>query len=119
MKSNPVGTNPTSIKRAILWGLGQALALVLVCGVAVGAVALLQRWEASADGFLDKVALLLLFVTAALVSVIVVLARPAYLALKQRLAEGVLLVLSTTAWLALMVGSVLIVIKVFDVHTIF
>ena len=119
MKSNLTIINPTSIKGAIFWGLGQALCLVLVCGIAVAAVALLQRWESSTDGFLDKVALLLLFITAALVSGLVTLTRPAYLVLKQRLTEGVLLVLSTTIWLALMVGSILIVIKVFDIHTIF
>ena len=118
MKPDLTGINPASIKRAILWGFGQALSLVFVCGVAVAAMALLQRWESSVDGFLDKAALLLLFVTAALVSVIVVLARPTYLVLKQRLTEGVLLVLSTIAWLVLMVGSILIVIKVFDVHTL-
>ena len=119
MKSNITGINLTSIKRVILWGLGQAACLVLVCGIATTAVALLQRWESSTDGFLDKVALLLLFVTAALVSGLVVLARPAYLFLKQRLTEGVLLLLVTIIWLAIMVGFILIVIKIFDVHTIF
>ena len=111
--------NLAIIRGAIFWGLGQALSLVLVCGISVSAVALLQRWESATDGFLDKVALLLLFVTAALVSVIVVLARPAYLVLKQRLTEGISLLLATIIWLALMVGFILIAIKVFDVHTIF
>ena len=119
MKSSMTRVNPVSIRSAILWEFGQALSLLFTCGVAVAAVALLQRWEDSSDGFLDKVALLLLFVTAALVSGLAVLARPAYLVLKQRLTEGVLLILSTIAWLVLMVGSILIIIKVLDVHTIF
>lgn len=118
MKLDLTGVDPASIRRVILWGLGQAVCLLLICGIAVSAVALLQRWESSTDGYLDKVALLLLFVTAALISGIVVLTRPAYLFLKQRLTEGVLLVLSTIAWLVLIVGSILIVIKVFDVHTL-
>jgi len=118
MRSNMTEVNLANIRRAIFWGLGQALFLVLVCGLAVSAVALLQRWESSADGFLDKVALLLLFVTAALVSATVVLARSAYLVLKQRLTEGVLLLTSTIVWLAFIVGSILIVIKVFDIHTL-
>jgi hypothetical protein len=119
MKPNMTEINPANILRAILWGFGQALSLVFVCGIAVAAVALLQRWEDSSDGFLDKVALLLLFITAALISMVVVLARPAYLVLKQRLTEGVLLILATISWLALMTGFILIVIKAFDVHSIF
>jgi hypothetical protein len=119
VKADLTGINPANIKRAIFWGLGQALSLLFVCGVAVAAVALLQRWESSTDGFLDKVALLLLFITASLISLVLVLARPAYLLLKQRLTEGVLLILATISWLALMAGLILIVIKVFDVHAVF
>ena len=119
MKPNITEIKRANILRAIFWGLGQALCLIFVCGIAVAAVALLQRWEDSSDGFLDKVALLLLFITAALISMIVVLARPAYLVLKQRLMEGVLLILATVSWLALMTGLILIIIKVFDVHSIF
>ncbi len=118
MRSEITRFNPAIIKRVILWGLGQAVCLLLVCGIAVSAMALLQRWESSTDGYLDKVALILLFVTVALVSGIVVLTRPVYLFLKQRLTEGILLVLSTIGWLVLIVGSILIVIKVFDVHTL-
>lgn len=119
MKSNITESNQAHIKSAALWGLGQSLFLVVVCGISVFAVALLQRWESSTDGFLDKVAMLLLFITAALISAMVVLARPAYLFFTQRLTEGVFLLMSTIIWLALMVGSILIVIKVFDIHTIF
>ncbi len=118
MKIGPNRVSPASIKSAILWGLGQALSLVLVCGIATAAVALLQKWESSKDGFLDKAALLLLFVTAALVSGVVILARPTYLVTKQRITDGVLLVLSTIIWLVLMAGATLLVIKVFDVHTL-
>ena len=118
MKSGLNNISPASIRSAVLWGFGQALSLVLICGIATAAVALLQKWESSRDGFLDKAALLLLFVTAALVSGVVILARPAYLVIKQRITDGVLLVLSTIIWLVLMAGAALIIIIIFDIHTL-
>lgn len=105
--------------RTILWGLAQALITVLFSSAAVAAATQLQRWESSTDGYLDKVALLLLFAVSALVVGGLVLARPAYLILQQRLKEGFVLLVSTTVWLMLMLGAILIVIVFFDVHTIF
>ncbi len=81
----------------------------------MGGVTLLQRWEAPGDGYLDKLALVLLFVTAALVSALLVLAYPLYLVLQQRLREGFSLLLSTTGWLVLILVSVIAAI-VFGLH---
>lgn len=99
--------------RAIFCGLMQASATVLFCGVAVRIVAQLQKWEAPNDGYFDTVALLLLFVTSALVSATLVLAYPSYLLLHQRLREGFLLLLSTVIWLVLILASILAAIAFF------
>jgi len=103
----------------ILWGLVQALFTVLICGLATVAFTQLQGWESSTDGFMDKIALLLLFVTSALVSGTVVLARPAYLMLNQRIREGFFLLLSAIFWLVLVLICAIVVIVFFDVHAIF
>ncbi len=105
--------------RAILWGLGQALATVLFCSVAVVVATQVQKWEGPKDGYLDDLALLLLFVTSALVSASLVLAYPAYLVLKQQISEGFLLLLSTVAWLVLMLGAIITAIAFLDIHTVF
>ena len=49
----------------------------------------------------------------------VVLARPTYLMLTQRINEGFLLLLATIIWLVLILGCVLVAIVFFHVHTIF
>ena len=54
-----------------------------------------KKWGAPTDDYLDRLALLLLFVTAALVSATLFLAYSSYLMLKQRLREGLSLLLST------------------------
>lgn len=105
--------------RTILWGLAQALATVLFSGAAVAAATQLQRWESSTDGYLDKVALILLFAVSVLVGGGLVLTRPAYLILQQRLKEGFILLLSTIVWLMLMLGCFLVVIVFLDIHTLF
>ena len=79
----------------------------------------LQKWETRADGFLDDLALLLLFGIAALISGTVVLARPVYLMLRQRIGEGFFLLLSTIFWLVLVLICAIVVIVFFDVHAIF
>jgi hypothetical protein len=99
-----------SNKKAVLTGLAQALATLAVCAVAVLMAERLQQLEDPNDGYLDSVALLLLFVTSALVCGAIVLAYPAYLLLRLRLREGYLLLLSTIGWLVAMLGSVLAVI---------
>ena len=104
--------------RAVFQGFGQAIIVIFICGLTVLGTAFLQRWEASADGYLDKVALILLFGVAALVSGTVVMACPAYLVLQQRIREGFLLLLLTIIWLVLMLGGILISIIFFDIHTI-
>ncbi len=76
----------------------------------------LQKWESPSDGYLDKVALLLVFVSAALVSGTLVLAYPSYLLLQQRLNEGFLLLLCTIGWLVLVLGSVLALIVFSDIR---
>ena len=99
-----------SNKSVILLGLAQAAATLVVCGVAVMLVEKLQQWEDPKDGYLDSVALVLLFITSALVSGTLVLAHPGYLLLQQRLREGYLLLLSTIGWLVAILGSILAVI---------
>jgi hypothetical protein len=99
-----------------VYGLGQALAALVVCAVAVVLVEKIQSWEDPNDGYLDSVALLLLFVTSALVCGTIVLACPAYLLLRLRLREGYLLLLSTAGWLVAMLGSVLAVIVFSDLR---
>lgn len=100
--------------RPIFWGLAQALAAVVICGLGVAAVTRLQRWESSSDGFLDKVALVLVLVASALVGGTVILGRPAYLALQQRAVDAFRLLLYTVLW----VGVLLVLIVFFDVHAI-
>ena len=103
----------------ILWGLLQALVTSFICGLAMLALAHLQEWESSYDGYVDKVALLLLFVTSALISGTVVLAGPAYLMLQQRINEGFLLLLSTVVWLVLILACVFVGIVFWNIHTLF
>ena len=105
--------------RTILWGLLQALVTVIICGLAILAFAQLQSWESCSDGYVDKIALLLLFVTSALISGTAVLARPAYLMLQQRINEGFQLLLSTIIWLVLILTCVFMGIVFLDLHTIF
>jgi hypothetical protein len=105
--------------RTIILGLAQASATVLVSSIAIGTVAQLQRWEASTDGYLDKLALLLLFVSSALVSAALVLAYPFYLVLQRQLRAGFLLLLATTAWLMLILVGILITIVFLNIHTLF
>lgn len=105
-----------NIKRLVLQALAQTVAIVLVCGVAVGVMRQLQRWESPTDGYLDKVALLLLFAISALVSAVLALAYPSYLVLQQRLREGLLLLLATVGWLVLILGGILTVIMFPDIH---
>jgi hypothetical protein len=105
--------------RTVLLGLVQALATVLIAGIALKMVAQIQKWESPSNGYFDDFALLLIFVTSALVSGTLVLAYPAYLLLQQRLKEGFLLLFSTIAWLILMLIGVLMAIVFFDIHTIF
>jgi len=105
--------------KAILWGLVQALVTVFLCGMAVGITIQLQRWEAPGNGYLDSLALLLLLGIAALASATAVLAYPAYLILQRRLREGFGLLLSTIAWLVLLLGAMLTAIVFFDNHGIF
>ena len=92
---------------------------MLFSSAAVAAATQLQRWESSTDGYLDKVALLLLFAVSALVGGGLVLARPAYLILQQRLKEGFVLLVSTTVWLVLILGCLLVVVVFLDIHTLF
>ncbi len=105
--------------RAILWGLAQALATVLFSGIAVGMVVQLQKWEAPSDGYFDDLALLLLFVTSALISATLVLAYPSYLLLQRQLRAGFLLLFSTIAWLVLMLVTLIIAIVFFNMHATF
>ena len=97
----------------------QAFLTMFICGLATVVFTQLQGWESSTDGFVDKTALLLLFVTSALIAGTVVLARPTYLMLTQRINEGFLLLLATIIWLVLILGCVLVAIVFFQVHTIF
>jgi hypothetical protein len=108
-----------SLKRAILWGFAQAISVLVLGGLAVGAAAQLQRWESSTDGFLDKVALALLLAISVLLGGLTVLGWPGYLVLQQRVREGVLVLASTTFWLVATLGVILILVILLDVHTIF
>ncbi len=103
-------------KRLVLLALAQAMAIVLVCGVAVSVMRQLQKWESPTDGYLDKVALLLLFAISAFVCAVLALAYPAYLVLQQRLREGFWLVLTTVGWLVVILGGILAVIVFPDIH---
>ena len=105
--------------RAILWGLVQAVATVLFCTLAIAVATQIQKWEGPKNGFIDDLALLLLFVASALVSATLVLAYPAYLVLKQQINEGFALLLSTIIWLVLMLAGILTFIAFFDIHSIF
>jgi ABC-type multidrug transport system fused ATPase/permease subunit len=104
-------SNNTSVGfKTIFHGLVQAVATSVVCFIAVGAVLQLQKWEAPNDGYLDDVALLLVFGVAALVSAALVLVYPAYLVFSQRLKEGFSLLISTILWLIVILVGILGVI---------
>jgi drug/metabolite transporter (DMT)-like permease len=105
-----------NIKRLVLQALAQTVAILLVCGVVVVVMRQLQKWESPTDGYLDKVALLLLFAVSALVSAVLALAYPSYLVLQQRLREGFLLVLATVGWLVVILGGILALIVFRDIH---
>jgi hypothetical protein len=105
--------------KLVLWGLLQTIIVIIICGLALLAAAQLQQWEASNDGFLDDLVLLLVFGVAALISGTAVLAYPVYLVLKQRIREGYTLLISTIIWLVLLLGCALIGIVFLDIHTIF
>jgi hypothetical protein len=105
--------------KTILWGLIQALIVIFICGVALVASIQMQKWEAPVDGFVDDLALLLIFGVAAFMSGTVVLTYPAYLILHQRIKDGYMLLIATIAWLLLLLGCLLIVIVFLDIHTIF
>ena len=98
--------------RTILWGFVQALVTVFVCGLAYIVFIQMQGWESCTDGFLDKITLVLLFVTSALVSATLVLGYPSYLLLQQRLKDGYLLLLFTVGWLMLIMLGIIAVIVV-------
>jgi hypothetical protein len=105
--------------KTILWGLIQSLIVILICGIALVASSQMQKWEAPVDGFVDDLAMLLIFGVAALISGTVVLTYPAYLILHQQIKEGFMLLIATIAWLLLLLGCLLIVIVFLDIHTIF
>ena len=106
MVSNTVNGNI----RAVFLGLAQAVATFVVFSITIGAVSQLQKWESPADGYLDKVAILLLLGTSALISVTLVLAYPAYLMLSQRFREGFSILLYTILWLIIMLAGTTTVI---------
>ena len=108
-----------NLRRGLVWGFGQAMTALLLCGLAVGVASKLQGWESSTDGFLDKVAMALLLVTSASVAGLVVLGRPGYLVLQRRAEEGAIVLVSTVFWLAATFGGILVLIVLLDVHTIF
>jgi hypothetical protein len=99
--------------KVVFLGLAQALAVLFVCAIAISALSQLQKWESSTDGYLDSVALVLIFVVSALVSATLVLAYPAYLLLSQRLKEGFSLLFSTILWLIIilvcMIGVIIFI----------
>lgn len=104
-----------SNRKLVFLGLVQASTTFLVCAVAIWLEEQLQKWEGPGNGYFDAVSLLLVFVTSALVSATLVLGYPLYLLLRQRLREGFSLLLATTGWLILILGSAIIAI-VFGVH---
>ena len=93
--------------RTVLLGLAQASATVFYSGIAVKAVAQLQKWEPPTDGYLSDLALLLLFVVSALVSGALILGYPGYLILHQKSEGGFWLLLSTIVWLILILAGVI------------
>ncbi len=105
--------------KTILWGLVQTLIVIIICIITLLGTAQMQKWEASSDGFLDDLALLLLMGVATLVCGTVVLARPVYLWLHQRTNEGFILLISTIGWLVILLGCVFLGIIFLDIHSIF
>jgi len=104
--------------KTILWGLLQALIVIIICFITLMGTIQMQKWEAPNDGFLDDFALLLLFGIAALVCATVVLARPVYLWLQQRTNEGFILLISTIVWLVILLGCIFLGIIFLHIHTV-
>ena len=103
-------------KRIALLGLAQALSTALYVVLVVLFMVGLPSIDDSSDvdgqtiEYLIAVGVLLLFVVSACISGALVLGYPVGLALKQRVRDAVLLVVSTVAWLMLLLAVVVAVI---------
>ena len=104
-----------SSRKLVFLGLVQAVATFLVCALAIWLEDQVQEWEGPGNGYFDDVSLLLVFVTAALVSAVLVLGYPVYLFFRKQIREGFLLLISTGGWLVLMVAGALTAV-VLGVH---
>jgi len=105
-----------SRKRIALLGLAQALGTVLYVVLVVLFLVGLPSIDDSSDvdgqtiEYLTAVGVLLLFVVSACISGALVLGYPVVLALRQRIRDAVLLVVSTVAWLILLLAVVVTII---------
>jgi hypothetical protein len=94
----------------IVWGFIQASVTMLYSGLAVRLALQLQHWVSPTNGYVDKLALILLLGISGLIVGLLILARPAYLLLKQQLRDGFVLLLSTIFWLVLMLMVIFIIV---------
>lgn len=104
-----------SNRKLVSLGLVQALATFLVCALAIWLEEQVQKWEGPGDGYFDDVSLLLVFVTTALVSAVLVLGYPLYLLFQKQIREGFLLLISTGGWLILIAAGAITAV-VLGVH---
>ena len=102
-------------RKLVFLGLVQALATFLVCALAIWLEEQVQKWEGPGNGYFDDVSLLLVFVTTALVSAVLVLGYPLYLLFQKQIREGFLLLISTGGWLVLIAAGAITAV-VLGVH---
>lgn len=102
-------------RKLVFLGLVQASAAFLVCALAIWLEEQLQKWEGPGNGYFDDVSLLLVFVTTALVSAVLVLGYPLYLLFQKQIREGFLLLISTGGWLVLIAAGAITAV-VLGVH---
>ncbi|MBI2848512.1 MAG: hypothetical protein HYX88_00050 [Chloroflexi bacterium] len=90
-----------STRRAITLGLLQAIGLTLYCWGVATVLLNAGRWIPRPEPMLAIFFFLVFFVISAVISASIVLGYPAYLALNQRLGQGIKVLTATVAWLVL------------------
>ncbi|MBI2906129.1 MAG: hypothetical protein HYX92_00590 [Chloroflexi bacterium] len=88
-----------STGKLILVGLAQALGTVVYCVLVAFLVMNSRAWFGRPNVFFAFATFLLLFIFSACITGGLVLGYPGYLALRQRMREGAVLLIATVAWL--------------------
>lgn len=93
-----------SAGKIVFLGLAQALGTAIYCALVAFFLMSSGTWFARPNVALAIATFLLLFILSACITGGLVLGYPGYLVLRQRVQEGLLLLISTVAWLILFFG---------------